>query len=71
MTYRDANANPMTDYFDFRHTTFARPPRLAAPPSLEPGLESCRAQGLNPPLPSGSHPAETEVGRLLARHFRR
>ena len=30
MTFRDANANPMTDYFDFRgKPAFAKPPRLA------------------------------------------
>jgi phospholipase C len=52
MTYRDANAHPMTDYFDFS----ARPAFLAAPklhgaPSLKLGLEECKAQGLMPPLP--------------------
>jgi phospholipase C len=75
MTFRDANADPMTDYFDFRRPAFAKPPRLAAAPSLEPGLESCRALGLNPPLPSSSlaaaHPPETDVARLLRAHFRR
>jgi phospholipase C len=71
MTFRDANAQPMTDYFDFRRPAFAKPPRLAAAPSLEPGLERCRAQGLSPPLPSAAHAAETDVGRLLRAHFRR
>ncbi len=70
MTYRDANAQPMTDYFDFRRATFRNPPRLAAAPSLEPGLEACRAQGLTPPLPSTSQPAESDVSRLLRAHFR-
>ncbi len=75
MTYRDANAQPMTDYFDFRRPAFARPPRLAAAPSLSPGLARCTAQGLAPPLP-GSPPTAstaegTEVGRLLAAHFHR
>jgi phospholipase C len=71
MTFRDANAHPMTDYFDFRRPAFAKPPRLAAAPALGPGLDRCRAQGLTPPLPSGAHAAETDVGRLLAAHFRR
>jgi hypothetical protein len=51
MTFRDANAHPMTDYFDFRKPTFATPPRLAAAPALGPGLAACTAQGLTPPLP--------------------
>ena len=40
MTFRDANAHPMTDYFDFRHPAFAQPPRLHAMPGL--------ARGQNP-----------------------
>ncbi len=75
MTYRDASAQPMTDYFDFRRPAFARPPRLAAAPSLSPGLARCTAQGLTPPLPGSSQTASTaegtEVGRLLAAHFHR
>ena len=50
MTFRDANAAPMTDYFNFKHAAFANPPRLAAAPSLGPGLAACHAVGLNPPL---------------------
>ena len=53
MTWRDANAHPMTDYFDFRKPAFAKPPKLARAPGLGPGLQACRAQGLNPPLPPG------------------
>ncbi len=53
MTYRDANAQPMTDYFDLRKPSFARPPALAGAPALAPGLAACHAQGLNPPLPPG------------------
>jgi hypothetical protein len=60
----------MTDYFDFRHAAFARPPRLAVAPSLGPGLERCRARGLTPPLPGEAPASETEVGRLLAAHWR-
>ncbi len=75
MTYRDANAQPMTDYFDFGRAAFARPPRLAAAPQLAPGLARCSAEGLTPPLPnsaSGASASEgTEVGRLLTTHFRR
>jgi phospholipase C len=70
MTYRDANAQPMNDYFDFRRPAFRTPPRLAAAPQLAPGLVRCQAQGLNPPLPPGAHAAETDVGRLLRAHFR-
>ena len=54
MTFRDANAHPMTDYFDFSKPTFAKPPTLAKPPGLGPGLQACQAQGLNPPLPPGT-----------------
>jgi phospholipase C len=52
MTYRDANAAPMTDYFDFSKPAFATPPKLAAAPSLSPGLKRCTAAGYKPPLPS-------------------
>jgi phospholipase C len=50
MTLRDANASPMTGYFDFRRPAFLRPPKLAKPPGLGPGLAACHAAGLNPPL---------------------
>jgi phospholipase C len=52
MTFRDANAHPMTDYFDFTASVapFAEPPRLAAAPGLARGLTECHAAGLNPPL---------------------
>ena len=50
MTFRDANAHPMTDYFDFSRPTFERPPALSAMPALSRGLAECRAQGLTPPL---------------------
>jgi len=64
MTFRDANADPMTDYFDLSSPTFMKPPRLAAPPSLAPGLVKCHAQGLNPPLP-GQPGATSDVARYL------
>jgi phospholipase C len=53
MTFRDANAHPMTDYFDFTAPVapFAEPPKLAAAPGLARGLGECHAAGLNPPLP--------------------
>jgi len=54
MTLRDANAHPMTDYFDFSKPAFAKPPALAKAPGLGPGLQACKAQGLNPPLPPGT-----------------
>ena len=38
MTYRDANAQPMTDYFDFTGPAFASPRRGSPPrPGLSPG----------------------------------
>jgi phospholipase C len=54
MTFRDANAQPMTDYFDFRRPAFLHPPRLPGAPRLAPGFARCDAQGLKPPLPSSS-----------------
>ena len=50
MTFRDANAQPMTDYFNFRKPAFLTPPKLAKAPALGPGLGKCQAAGLNPPL---------------------
>jgi phospholipase C len=70
MTFRDANAAPMTDYFDFRGPAFAKPPRLAAAPQLGPGLVKCHAQGLNPPLPPGTPGAGSDVARFLERAVR-
>ncbi len=52
MTFRDANADAMTDYFDLTRPAFAKPPPLAAAPALAPGLRECHADGENPPLPS-------------------
>jgi phospholipase C len=49
LSYRDANAHPMTDYFDFVRPAFAEPPKLAAPPAMKPGLELCKQAGLQPP----------------------
>ncbi len=54
MTFRDANAHPMTDYFDFSKATFDKPPLLAKAPGLGPGLRACHAEGLSPPLPPGT-----------------
>ncbi len=51
MTFRDANAHPMTDYFDFTVQELRKKPRLAAAPGLAAGLAQCQAQGLTPPLP--------------------
>jgi phospholipase C len=56
MTYRDANAAPLTDYFNFSHAAFATPPVLASAPGLAPGLKACRAAGLKPPLPGQPSP---------------
>ena len=53
MTFRDANADPMLDYFDFSgKPAFATPPALGAGPPLGPGVTRCQAQGLTPPLPT-------------------
>jgi phospholipase C len=52
MTFRDANAHPMTDYFDFSRPAFAEPPVLHPGPELADGIAECRARGLNPPLPA-------------------
>jgi phospholipase C len=49
LTFRDANAHPLTDYFDFRRPAFARPPKLAPPPAMAAGLAECQAAGLTPP----------------------
>jgi phospholipase C len=51
MTFRDANAHPMTDYSDFAAPAFLTPPKLAAAPGLAHGLAQCHAAGLSPPLP--------------------
>jgi len=50
LTFRDANAHDMTDYFDFKHKpAFLHPPRLAAAPNYQLGLDHCHALGLRPP----------------------
>jgi phospholipase C len=67
MTFRDANAQPMTDYFNFRHAAFAQPPRLHAAPGLSAGLAKCHAAGLNPPLPGSSGSGSSALTRSLAR----
>jgi phospholipase C len=50
MTLRDANAHPMTNYFNFHKPHFLEPPKLAKAPKLGPGLAKCHAAGLSPPL---------------------
>ncbi|MDQ6821936.1 MAG: hypothetical protein M3076_16625 [Actinomycetota bacterium] len=71
MTFRDANADPMIDYFDLTRPAFATPPPLAAAPPLGPGLAACHAQGFNPPLPTspteGVVTAERSAWARLAR----
>jgi hypothetical protein len=66
MTFRDANAAPMTDYFDFKHAAFATPPPLKRAPGLGPGLRKCSAAGLSPPEPTSPTTA-SDVSRFLAR----
>jgi len=65
MTFRDANAQPMTDYFDFRRPAFKHPPKLAPAPALGPGLKKCTAAGLKPPLPGQPSSPESDVTRAL------
>jgi phospholipase C len=52
MTFRDANADPMLGYFDFKRAAFLEPPRLARAPGLARGLAECHRAGLTPPLPA-------------------
>jgi phospholipase C len=66
MTFRDANAAPMTDYFDFRKPAFLKPPRLARAPGLGPGLAKCHEFGFNPPLPG-----QPSTGTAFSRSLRR
>jgi phospholipase C len=49
LSFRDANAHPLTDYFDFKRPAFAKPPKLAAAPAMAPGLAACERAGLTPP----------------------
>ena len=49
MTFRDANAAPMTDYFDFGKPKFLAPPALASAPGVAKGLAECVKAGFNPP----------------------
>jgi phospholipase C len=51
MTFRDANAANMTDYFNFHKAHFADPPVLAQPLDPAPGLQLCAEHGQHPPLP--------------------
>ena len=73
MTFRDANAHPMTDYFDFGKPAFATPPMLTAAPGLAHGLAQCHAAGLKPPLPIAvsSFRAAAGAGGWLIRRCRR
>jgi phospholipase C len=57
MTFRDANAHSMSDYFDLRRATFGTPPQLAAAPKLGRGLAECLAAGLHPPLSGSGGPS--------------
>jgi phospholipase C len=59
MTFRDANAHPMTDYFDFSgRPPSARPPRLHSAPAVG-------------PCPPGTGPgAASDVARYLERAVR-
>ncbi len=67
MTFRDANAHPMTDYFNFKHAAFAKPPKVAPGPPLGPGVTKCHAHGQNPPLPGKSANDQSKVGTLIER----
>ncbi len=65
MTFRDANAHAMTDYFDFRKPNFREPPKLHRMPGLEPGLRECKRAGLTPPLSQTG--TESDISRAFAR----
>ncbi|MFN8130588.1 MAG: alkaline phosphatase family protein [Solirubrobacteraceae bacterium] len=41
LTNRDARADPMLDWFDFRRASFAAPPKLSAPARLVGGTRTC------------------------------
>jgi phospholipase C len=56
LTFRDANARDMTDYFNFDQSPFAHPPTLAPAPKIGPGLAGCLANGERPPTPRGARP---------------
>jgi phospholipase C len=75
MTFRDANAHPMTDYFDFTKAAFAKPPKLKRAPGLNPGLAQCHKVGIVPPsgaLPPGfSASGRSDVARYLEQAARR
>ncbi len=49
LTNRDANANPMLEYFDFSHAAFATPPALPAAPLDPAQFAAC----MNAPPPGG------------------
>jgi phospholipase C len=66
MTFRDANAHPMTDYFDFRRPAFAEPPHIHTKPGLAHGLAQCHHAGLNPPLVPNPG-TESDISRSLSR----
>ncbi len=70
MTFRDANAHPMTDYFDFRHAALPQAAeaarRLRGWTTASPPATSA---GLYPPLPgqpTGLLP-QSDVARYLLR----
>jgi phospholipase C len=65
MTFRDANAHAMADYFSFRKPSFRQPPKLHRMPGLAGGLRECRRDGLTPPLKPVPG-AETDTTRRLS-----
>jgi phospholipase C len=67
MTFRDANADAMTGYFDFSRPAFAAPPPVAGGPPLGPGVAACHADGYNPPLPTSKYDGSSDVTALLRR----
>jgi phospholipase C len=54
ITYRDANAADMTDYFDFTNPALLHPPALTHAAPIGPGLAVCQAAGEHPPQPGSS-----------------
>ena len=55
LTNRDANADPMTDFFDFDQPAFMTPPRIPAPTVDQAGLDECRSLYPKPPPPTNDN----------------
>ena len=54
LSNRDANADPLLDFFDFEHPAFVTPPSIAAPVVDQDGYTACQNL-FNPPPDSVSN----------------